>query len=324
MAEPQRTSRSTVAPAPQDDVPTEMDWQVLVVGRSYAGLAAALTLGRSRRATLVVGDGPPRNGSVSSTHGVLGHDGASPEELLRAAERQLEPYETVHLLSERVHGLELIDGGVRARVGSGTVTAEREVLATGVNDDPAGIAGLADHWGRGVYTCPYCDGWEHRDGRLAAVVEPAFAAHVAALLSMWSDDVTVYATGVEPAVRAAVAAHGARLDERPVLRVRGDGERVHSLELEDATVIEIDAVFAPAMPRPNHTLAVELGCEVDELGFVVVGPDQATSVERVYAAGDVTSLRQFSMTHAAAQGVTAAVSLNAAALGMSPPAPTPR
>jgi thioredoxin reductase len=302
--------------------PHEMDWQVLVVGRSYAGLAAALTLGRSRRATLVVGDGPPRNDSVTATHGVLGHDGVSPDELLRVAERQLEPYETVHLLSERVHGLDLIEGGVRARVGSGTVTAERVILATGVNDDPAGIPGLADHWGHGVYTCPYCDGWEHRDGRLAAVVEPAFAAHVAALLSMWSDDVTVFSTGLDDTGREAVAAHGARLDERPVLRVRGDGDRVHSLELEDDTVVPVDAVFAPAMPRANHTLAADLGCDLDELGYVVVGPDQATSVERIYAVGDVTSLRQFSMTHAAAQGVTAAVSLNAAALGMSLPTPS--
>jgi thioredoxin reductase len=307
---------------PSPTEPHEMDWQVLVVGRSYAGLAAALTLGRSRRATLVVGDGPPRNDSVTATHGVLGHDGVSPDELLRVAERQLEPYETVHLLSERVHRLELIEGGVRAHVGSGTVTAERVILATGVNDDPAGIPGLADHWGRGVYTCPYCDGWEHRDGRLAAVVEPAFAAHVAALLSMWSDDVTVFTTGLDDTGREAVAAHGARLDERPVLRVRGDGDRVHSLELEDDTVVPVDAVFAPAMPRANHTLAAELGCDLDELGFVVVGPDQATSVERIYAVGDVTSLRQFSMTHAAAQGVTAAVSLNAAALGMSLPTPS--
>ena len=310
-------------PSPLDGPVPEMDWDVLVVGRSYAGLAAALTLGRSRRATLVVGDGGPRNEAVHATHGVLGHDGVAPADLVRTAEEQLEPYETVVLQQDRVHSIEAIEGGFRARLGPGTVTAARIVMATGANDDPAPIPGLADHWGRGVYTCPYCDGWEHRDLALAAVVDPMFASHVAALLSMWSDDVTVFAPVEDPATRAAVAAHGARIEHRPVVRVVGDGDHVHSLELADGTVVPVGAVFAPGIPSPNSGLAAELGCALDELGFVVVGPDQSTSVPGVWAVGDVTALRQFSMTHAAAQGVTAAVSLNATTLGMAPPVPTP-
>ncbi len=308
----------------QDPRPPAPDWDVLVIGHSYAGLAAALTLGRSRRATLVVGESGPRNDMVHATHGVLGHDGIAPGELVHLARAQLERYETVLLQPDRVHSIEPVAGGFRAHLGRGTVTATQIVLATGANDDPAPIPGLADHWGRGVYTCPYCDGWEHHDEHLAVVVAPELAGHVATLLSLWSDRVPVFAAIEDPAAVQQVVGSGASLDTRPVARLHGNGDAVHGVELDDGTVVEVGAVFAPGMPHANAELARGLGCELDPLGFVVVGPDQSTSVPGVWAVGDVTALRQFSMTHAAAQGVTAAVSLNARSLGLVPPAASSR
>jgi thioredoxin reductase len=298
----------------------ETDWDVLVVGRSYAGLSAALTLGRTRRATLVVGEGGPRNAAVAHVHGTLTRDGATPAELVAAAEAELERYETVHLVTERVHAIERIAGGFRARVGPSTVTARAVVLATGVNDDPLPIPGVADHWGRGVFTCPYCDGWEHRDQRLAVVAPPAFGPHLARILTMVTGDVVLCAD-VDDAEAAALPP-GVTVERREVVRVVGDGTRVTALDLADGSRLDVGAVFGAGVPRPASGLAVGLGCDVDPDGFVVVGPDQATSVPGVWAVGDVTAQRQFSIACAMAQGVLGVVSLNHALLALGAPATT--
>src|SRR6478736_3914541 len=136
----------------------DADWDVLVVGRSYAGLAAALMAGRARRSVLVVGDGGPRNEAVLHVHGFPTRDGASPAELIELAERELERYPNVRLESGRVTELSGSVGAFDVRFGPQRTTAAMVVLATGVNDTPPPIPGLAEHWGRGVFTCPFCDG----------------------------------------------------------------------------------------------------------------------------------------------------------------------
>lgn len=285
--------------------PTPADWDVLVIGRSFAGLSAALTLARPRRSVLVVGQGGPRNASVRHAHGFLTRDGASPVEMVADAEAQLERYPTVDLVDDRVTSVERIDGGFRATFGKRTTTATFVLIATGVNDDPPDIAGLADHWGRGVYTCPFCDGFEHQDLHLAVVGSTAFSPHTATMLRGWTDRVTLFAAGLPDDVASGLRGAGVVLDERAVVRVVGDGESVTALELDDGTRTEVGAVFSAALPRPNHGLAVDLGCELDEFGFVVVDADQRTTVEGVWAAGDVTSMRH-QMVFAAADGARAA------------------
>ncbi len=297
------------APAPTPDA----DWDVLVVGRSYAGLSAALTLGRTRRATLLVGTGGPRNQDVSHTHGLLTRDGAGPGEFVAAAQDELARYETVQLEDDHVTSIEPVAEGFRAHIGPRTVTATAVVLTTGVNDDPVPVPGLAEHWGRGVFTCPYCDGWEHRDGVLAALAPAPFGPHVARILTMLTDRVLLLSP-VEPAVGDELVAAGVTIEPRPVARVVGDGDRATGVELEDGTLLDVDAIFGASIPRPNSSLAASLGCELDGDGFVVVGPDQSTSVPGVYAAGDVTARRMFTMAAALASGAMAAVAANNAAL----------
>lgn len=299
------------------DPATQMDWEVLIVGRSYAGLSAALTLGRARRTTLVVGEGGPRNDAVTHTHGLSTRDGASPAELVAAAESELAPYETVQLVSDRVLGIEAVPGGFRARIGPRTVTASAVMLATGVNDDPLPIPGVADHWGRGVYTCPFCDGWEHRDQRLGVLAPPAFAPHLSRLLAaMWTDQVVLFTgtgddagavpTDEQQHTFEALAAEGITVEHATVTRVLGDGERVYGVEVDGGRVVDVDAVFGAGVPLPNNSLAKDLGCELDADGFVVVGDDQSTSVPGVWALGDLGHRRQFQMSLAIASGVTAA------------------
>jgi thioredoxin reductase len=299
--------------------PIETDWDVIIVGRSFAGLSAALTLGRARRSVLVVGTGGPRNEAVGHAHGMLSRDHESPTAIIAVAEAQLARYPNIGLVDDRVLAIEPIGpgAGFRATVGRRTTTATGVVLANGVNDDPMPIPGVAEHWGRGVFTCPFCDGWEHRDLHLAVIGDPAFAPHTGQLLTGWSDRVTVFCD-LDADVVERLAGFGVAVDDRPVARVLGDGAAVSGIELEDGTVVAVGAVFHARLPVPNTPLAVSLGCELAPMGFVVTDEMQRTTVDGVWAAGDLTGMRH-QMSFAIADGAAAASSLVAYLMGTLPP-----
>lgn len=292
------------------------DWDVLIVGRSYAGLSAALNLGRARRSVLVVGSGGPRNEAVFHVHGLITQDGASPGDIVATAEKELAKYPTVELVDGRVTDIAVLDGGFRASLGTRASTAGTVIIATGANDNPPPIPGLAEHWGRGVFTCPYCDGFEHADAHLAVTGSALFVPHVARILTGWSDQVTAFDDGLDDAVHADLAAHGVLVDERPIARVEGDGDAVSSLVLGDGTEVPVGALFVAELPTPNNHLAVALGCTVDEHGFVAVDGTKRTTVSGVWAIGDVTSLRS-NMSMAITDGVIAAVDCNTTLLDVA-------
>lgn len=314
------TSHRTAGPT------NDHDWDVLVVGRSFAGLSAALTLGRARRSVLVVGTGGPRNEAVAHAHGLISRDHQSPVDIVAATEAQLARYPNIELVDDRVLAIDALDApsgggdpGFRATVGRRTTTATYVVLANGVNDDPMPIAGVAEHWGRGVFTCPFCDGWEHQDLHLAVIGDPAFAPHTARMLTGWSDRVTLFSADVDDDTASSLSAIGVAVDDRPVVQVVGDGSSVAAVELEDGSRVEVGAVFHARLPIPNTSLAVSLGCETGQFGFLVTDTMKRTTVDGVWAAGDVTGMRH-QMTFAIADGATAGADIVARTMGIIAPA----
>ena len=288
----------------------DIDWDVVVIGRSFGGLSAALTLGRCRRSVLVIGTGGPRNAAVDHAHGLLTRDGTSPTELVAMAETQLEKYPSVALVDAHVDAVAPADrdtGGQAFRVTfeGRSVTASAIVLATGVNDDPPAIPGLAEHWGRGVYTCPFCDGFENQDTPLAVVGVPAWAPHTATMLLGWSSDVTVFVEGLEPEVTERLRGYGIVVDARSIARVTGEGGIATGIELDDGSTLAIGAIFCAKLPIPNSSLAIALGCSTDNFGLITVDAQKRTTVDGVWAVGDVTSMRH-QMAFAIADGVAAA------------------
>jgi thioredoxin reductase len=287
----------------------QADWDVIIVGRSYAGLAAALFLGRARRSVLVIGDGGPRNEAVAHVHGYPTRDGAGPAELIAQAEAELERYPSVQLVSGRVTELSGAVGRFSARFGDHRTSGANIIVATGVNDAPPPVPGLAEHWGRGVFTCPFCDGWEHQDLPLGLVGDPTIAAHLGRVLSNWSDSVTVFADVTDDTVLAAFAERGVTVERRPVARIVGDGASVSAVALDDGDQISVGAVFVAAAPTPNSGLAASVGCDLDPNGVILVDGNGATSVPGVWAAGDVTQPGRHQVAIAVSGAVIAASSI---------------
>lgn len=297
------------------------DYDVLIVGGGPAGLSAALVLGRCRRRVLVLDDGAPRNARARGVSCFLSRDGTPPLELLRLGREQLERY-GVELRHERavsacMAGRPADGAPPRFEVvlsGGGVVRGRKLLLATGVLDDLPAVDGLTTWYGRGVYHCPYCDGWEHRDTTLATLGSTAGAAGLALALLPWSKDVTVLTQGaeMEAATLQRLTRNGVKVATSPVVRLEGgaaEGGVLQGALLEDGTRIPLGALFFSTARVQHSQLAALLGCAVDERGEVATDRLQHTDVHGLFLAGDADGDVQFAVV-AAAAGAKAGVAIN--------------
>jgi thioredoxin reductase len=284
---------------------------VVVVGGGAAGLSAALVLGRSRRRTVVIDDGMPRNAPSPEAHSFFTRDGTTPAELLRIAREQLGPYDSVELRRGRVVSMSRVDDGFAIRLADGAeIEARRVLLAVGVRDILPDIEGLGALWGKSVLHCPYCHGWEVRDQPLALYAGGAVAMDMAPMLLQWSRDLLLCtgAVELEDGERATLSRLGVRVIDTQVQRVEGEGHGVR-IVFADGHAESRGALFL----RPGQAVAGDLprqiDCEHTETGLIRVGADHQTSVPGVYAAGDATTPAQ-QIVIAAASGAQAAMMIN--------------
>ncbi|MFK4730544.1 NAD(P)/FAD-dependent oxidoreductase [Agromyces mediolanus] len=300
---------------------TPPQYDVVIAGGGPAGLSAALMLGRSRRRVLVVDEGLPRNRFAGHMHGVLGRDHTSPLELLADGRRELGRYEDVELREGAIVAATrgaAEASGFRVELRDGAVVAARRLLvASGLRDELPAVPGLAELWGRGVFVCPYCDGWEVRDRRIAVLAGEHPNPHQAQLMRQLSDDVVFLTDGrpVDDAVRAGLLARGIRIEERPLARVATDAAgELAALHLDDGAELPVDALLVAPVPAPSDGLLRALGAEHAEhpMGgsFVVVDQMGRTSVPGLWAAGNVTDPRS-SVPFAMAAGNFTGAAMNA-------------
>lgn len=282
---------------------------VIVIGGGAAGLSAALVLGRARRRVVVIDSGDPRNAPAAHMHGYLSRDGMPPADLLRQGREEAAGY-GVELVPGRVVSAE---PGFSVRLTDGsTMAARRLLLATGATDVLPEIPGAAERWGRDFLHCPYCHGWEVRDQRLGVLATGPGSVEHAHLVRQWSDELLFFAHTHELAgdEREQLEARGIGVVDGEVRRLVVEQDQLAGVELADGRVVERTAFFIRPGLRPRLDGPLEeLGCELDELGFVRVDGVGATSVSGVWAAGNVANPRAQVIT-AAGEGSAAAIAIN--------------
>jgi thioredoxin reductase len=286
-------------------------WDCIVVGAGPAGLNAALVLGRARRRVLVLDSAQPRNYATHEMHGVLGHDGLDPADLRARGRAELARYGVEGLTAE-VEDAELLDGAARVTTARGADVTRTVLLATGMLDKVPDIPGFADVWGTSAHTCPYCDGFEHRGERLAVLASGARGEHLAILLRQWSDDVVLLSNGPHGLAADQLArlhALGISVVETPVVALDSDHERLCRIRFGDGEALDRDALFFHAGWQMRNDVARTLGCLLRDDGSIAVDASQATTVHRIYAAGNCADPRAL-VPAAAGSGVTAAVAIN--------------
>ncbi|CAN7400404.1 NAD(P)/FAD-dependent oxidoreductase [Microbacterium sp. LjRoot45] len=274
------------------------EWDAVVIGGGAAGLSAALMLGRARRRVLVIDGGAPRNRFAAHMHGVLGHDGLDPADLLARGRAELATYgvtvETGEVAEVAEEGADEGDG-LRVLRADGAVERTRAVvIATGIRDVLPDIDGLRDFWGTSVLHCPYCHGWEVADRRLAVVATSPASLHQIELVRQWSDDVTAFTADlgpVAPDVSARLAARGIRVVTQRAAAVAVRGGALAGLVTEDGVTHPADTVFVGPVPEvPLEFVAGLALARADQPGSpLAVDPLGATSHPRVWAAGNVTA-----------------------------------
>ena len=305
-------------------------WDCIVVGAGAAGLSAALVLGRARRRTLVIDAGRQSNRDAHGIGGLLGHDGRPPAAYYAAGRDELAAYPTVELRSAEVVGGERHDAGFVLELADGSrEVAPRVLLATGMDYRYPALPGIAERWGRSVFHCPFCHGWEVHDQPLGVLDRGASGVQRALLLRVWSDDVTLLSNGpaeLDAADRDRLAAAGVAVDERRVAGLRGPGSTLTAVAFADGGERPAGGLLVPVTMHQRSALADQLGAAAAEPGPVAVDaievdPTFHTSVPGLFAAGDA-SAQMPSVANAVAAGSTAAAmvvhALMAEAHGLTP------
>ncbi len=294
------------------------EYDVVVLGGGAAGLNGALMLARSRRAVLVIDAGSPRNAPAEGVHGLLGHDGIPPAELLERGRAEVRGYGGQVVTGEVVAAAREDDGFRLTLADGGSVRARRLLVATGLVDELPDVPGLTERWGRDVVHCPYCHGWEVRDRAIAVLGSGPNSVHQAMLFSQLSDDVTyVTHTHEQPDddQRRLLAARGVRVVEDTVTRVLVENDEITGLELTDGTVVPAGAV-AVATRMVARTGALEdlgLKAEPHPSGIgehIPVEMAGQTGIPGIWAAGNVTDLMA-QVGASAAAGAQAGAHINA-------------
>ena len=288
-----------------------MEYDVIVIGGSYAGMAAALQLLRARRSVLVLDSGRPRNRPASSSHGFLGYDGFSPRDITLAARRQLEAYPTLTWQDDRAIAV----SGERDRflvttTGGHAHQARRILFATGVVDQLPPIAGLSERWGTAVFHCPYCHGYELQQGRIGVIATGPSSTHQAEHLTDWGD-VTFLTNDVvelDLDARGRLQARGVVIEDTTIERITGRAD----VGLSDGRHLPFSGLFLATWCVPSDPLPEQSGCALEETpqGLLVrTDGSKQTSIRGMYAAGDV-SRAPHSVSLAVGDGAMAGIQLH--------------
>ena len=288
-------------------------YDVVIVGAGPAGLSAALILGRCRRRVLICDGGSPRNAASHALHGFITRDGIPPLEFLKIAREQLQPYPGIEIRQTEVLDARRSESGFILTVQNNTtVFCSKLLLATGVVDRLPEIEGLGALYGRSVFHCPYCDGWEMRDRKIAIYGKGKNGVGLALELTLWSRDLVLCTDGpgeIPNDELRRLQQHRIELHETPIRRLVGSDGLLQRIEFMTGDSLERDALFFSTGNDQRSELPQKLGCKFTEDGAVETGDYEITNVPGVYVAGDASRLVQLVIV-AAAEGAKAAFAIN--------------
>lgn len=297
----------------QDNSMTDKNFDVIIIGGSYAGLSAAMALGRALRNVLIIDSGLPCNRQTPHSHNFITYDGEKPAVISRKAREQVLQYETVQFLQELVVTGQKTEHGFEINTDSGRVFhAKKLVFATGITDIMPVIPGFAECWGISVIHCPYCHGYEYRHEETGILANGDMAFEFCKLISQWTRKLTVFTHGIStltPKQVEHLANHEIRIVETEIDRLVHHDGKMEEIIFKNGFVAPLTALYA-RIPFIQHSdIPVQLACELTEQGYIKVDVLQRTTVPGVFACGDNTSPMR-SVANAVATGNMAGAAVN--------------
>lgn len=253
--------------------------------------------------------GKRRNRFAETSHGFLTQDGRSPGAIAADARAQLMAYPTVQWMDSAAVTCDgNVDHFVVGSEDGGRYEARRVVLSSGVVDALPSIPGLSERWGKSVFHCPYCHGYELHDGRIGVLASSPLSMHHALMLPDWGQTTFFLNNAFVPDAEQIVQlqARGVTIEHKPIVRLSGISADV---ELRDGRIVALDGLFTMTRTTPASPLGEQLGCVLEQgpMGpFLKTDAFQATSIPGVFACGDIARAAG-SVTLAVADGAMAGV-----------------
>lgn len=283
----------------------EITYDVILIGGSYAGLSAAMALGRSLRKVLIIDSGLPCNRQTPHSHNFITLDGEKPASITKKAKEQVLQYNTVSFYEGIAIKGEKKENYFSVLTDKSDVFhAKKLIFATGIKDVFPAIKGFSDCWGISVVHCPYCHGYEIRGKKTAILAQGEKAFHLASLVTNLTQDIALITSDRHLFTQEQLGkleSHTIRIIDKEIIEVIHENGYVNQLIFNDGSREDFEAVYA-AIPFQQHcTIPVELGCDLTETGHLKVDAFQKTTVSGIYACGDTSSMMR-SVANAVATG----------------------
>jgi thioredoxin reductase len=287
-------------------------YDVIIAGGGPAGLSAALVLGRCRRTVLVFDDGNPRNKNSHGIHNYLTRDNVLPRDFLGIAQDEIRKYE-VDLIEAVIVKVVRKRNFFEATDNHGNQYQSKKLLvATGIKDRLPPINGIESYFGKSVFHCPYCDGWEVKDKIIGVYSRKRAGIELAVALKTWSGKITLYTDGrnylrsmdIELLRRKQI-----EINNSVVTSLEGKDGQLTKILFTDNTKTDCNALFFVTGYDQQCDLPSKLGCKMNRNGLVITNRLGETGIDGLYVAGDSSVDVQFVIV-AAAEGAKAGVSIN--------------
>lgn len=289
------------------------NFDVIVIGGSYAGLSAGMALGRSLRNVLIIDNGKPCNRQTPHSHNFITHDGNTPKEISSLARKDIEKYITVQLHEGITTQVLKNNNGFEVETSSNErFYAKKIIMASGVKDVMPNIPGFEECWGISVLHCPYCHGYEVRNEVTGILSNGDMAYEFSKLIFNMTKSLTLFTNGKSTLTQEQIEKlkqNNINLNEEEVERIEHDNGSIQKIIFKNGNSLALKVLYAKIPFEQNINTTETLGCELTEQGFIKVDVMQRTSVPGVFACGDnVTMMR--SVANAVAQGNFAGAVVN--------------
>lgn len=292
---------------------TSNQYDVVIVGGSYSGLAAGMALGRALRNVLIIDSGNPCNKQTPHSHNFLTNDGKTPKEIATLARAQVRAYPSVSIVDGTVTESAKTAKGFSIKTQEGDVyNAKKLVFATGISDIQPDIPGLAACWGISVLHCPYCHGYEVRSQKTGILANGDLAIEFVSLISNWTNDLTLYTNGAStltPTQTEKIRLHGIGIVENKVKNLVHNNGYITRIVFEDGTQSVLSALYTRLPFKQHCILPVNIGCQLTTDGYILIDSAHKTTVPGIFACGDNTT-RMRTVANAVAMGTTTGLMVN--------------
>ena len=288
-------------------------YDCIIIGGGPAGLNAAVVLGRCMRKVLVFDTEQYRNRLSEGMHNYLTRDDILPKDFIMICHKELEKY-NVQKLNKKIIGAKRNDDEVfEVKDEKHTKYYSKKLLvATGLQDNVPEVEGFAECYGKSVFHCPYCDGWEVRNKKLGVYARNKEGWELALSLKGWTDEVTLYTDGknkVKPGQLEQLKANSIDVVRLPFEKLDHKDGLVQKIIFKNGEQKLCDAIFFVNGFTQQCNLAEAFGCEVNKKGVIVTNRFQQTNITGLYVAGDASKDMHFVVV-AAAEGAKAGVTIN--------------